>query len=139
MKCLSKSKRLNELHSRVSNYVRTNLKKISVQPKAGLFNYRCYYNAVEYARNNTDCAIAEVIYIDEGQPILHYINVDKDGNFLETSLGFLSEELEYYFVNTVDESEWLKIHNRFCRTLDVWLRMFSNSWDRIVLDIDRVL
>ena len=87
-----------------------------------MFNFRCFENAVQYAQDNPGLEVVEVIYIDNGDPILHYVNFNPDsGEYLETTLG------------------WKHIPSEFSRALDSWTEEWATWWERKVLGIERVL
>ena len=132
--------RLNKLWQRASDYVKSRHERIYVLPEQGLFNYKCFYNAVEFARKNPNHSVIEVVYVDGYEPVLHYINQNKEtGIYLETSVGFQATSLEYYFIRVVDESEYGRIGQVFRDSLNCWTYQFTNWFDRNILKIDRVV
>lgn len=133
-----KQKRKDKLWSKVCAYVRSRYTMIDVEPVQGMFNFRCHENSVQYAKSNEGYGIAEVIYIEDGSPILHYVNT-KDGKFYETTLGWRAEDLEYYKIRDIHPSDWNRIHSEFSRALDSWNEQFTNWMDRRILKIDRIL
>ena len=125
---------------RITSFVRSTHEQIHPEPTLGLFNFRCYENAVEYKRRYPEMEVVEVIYIDGVQPILHYINRNPvDGAYLETTLGWKSEYLEYYFIRKVIPTDHRYIANEFDRGLNVWLKRFTNWFERNILRVTRVL
>ena len=108
----------------------------------GLFNYKCFHNAVQYATDNEGHSVVECVYIDWKQdyndPILHYLN-EKDGVYYETTLGYRSEFMDYYIIKTVPKEDWGGISILFENSLQVWLRKRTNWFDRNILKIDRVV
>ena len=127
-----------KLQAKLIMYLRTRYTMINVVPVQGMFNCMCHDNAVQWAKSRARYGIAEVIYIDQGVPILHYINT-KDGEFYETTLGWRAEDLEYYKIRDIHPSDWNSIHSEFSRSLDSWLLQFTNWYHRNVLNIKRVL
>ena len=125
---------------RLVAYVRSMHEQIKVKPTLGLFNFRCYENSVEYVRRYPELEVVEVIYIDNGQPILHYLNYDpKEKEYLETTLGYRAEHLEYYRIRTIDKADYRYMATEFDRGLDVWLNRFTNWFERNILRITRIL
>lgn len=135
-----KQQRLDKIYSHIRNYITSRHERIEVQPKQGLFNYKCFYNAVEFAKNNEGYEVVEVMFIDGKYPILHYINRHTESReFFETTLGHQSEKLRYYYVKTIPHIEWLEIGTLFDESCASWLYQFTNWFDRNVLNIDRVV
>lgn len=128
-----------KIRERVCRFVRSRYEMIRVQPEQGVFNFRCFENAVEYQRKNPDTEVIEVIYIDEGHPILHYINRKPDGTYLETTLGFRAERLEYYHIRRIHPDDYHRIGAEFDRVLISWTEEFTTWFQRKVLGIERVL
>ena len=129
-----------KVQDRIRAYVRSMHEQIKPEPTLGLFNFRCYENAVEYNRRYPEMEVIEVIYIDNGQPILHYINRNPvDGAYLETTLGWRAECLEYYFIRKVHRDDHRWVSGEFERGLDVWLYRFTNWFERNILRVKRVL
>jgi len=64
--------------------------------------------------------------------------VDGD-RYLEVTLGWRAEQLEYYLVRVLDERDHARIHSEFDRSLTDWLHDFTSWFDRRVLGIERVL
>ena len=125
---------------RIRDYVRSTHEQIKPEPTLGLFNFRCYENAVEYRRRYPEMEVIEVIYIDNGEPILHYLNRDPvSGAYLETTLGWRAEYLEYYFIRKVHQGDHRWVSGEFERGLDVWLYRFTNWFERNILRVKRVL
>src|SRR5574337_1289015 len=120
----------SRLHREVCDYVRGRYPRIAVAPCQGLFNSRCFYNAVEYARRMPDTEVVEVIYFDEGWPILHYLNRDAAGVYHETSLGHLAARLEYYKIRTIYSGDWDRIHDVFVNSQRQWNKQFLNGFHR---------
>lgn len=135
---MSKAQRKADL--RVCEHIRSRYSLVDVKPEAGLFNLRCYCNAVEYARTHESMGVLEVIYIENNKAILHYINRQKDtGALLEITLGFMAEHLEYYIIRTIHPDDYKHIALEFERSLDSWLMQFTSWFDRKLFGVDRVV
>ncbi len=125
---------------RLVAYVRSMHEQIKVKPTLGLFNFRCYENSVEYVRRYPELEVVEVIYIENSQPILHYLNYDPEKKeYLETTLGYRAEYLEYYSIRTIDKADYRYMATEFDRGLDVWLKRFTNWFERNILRVTRIL
>jgi hypothetical protein len=128
------------IQTAVCNYVRTRYEMIKPEPTLGLFNFRCFENAVEYARRYPELEVIEVIYLDGGVPILHYINRDPaNGKYLETTLGWRAQYLEYYHIRKIHPDDHRYLPGEFDRSLGSWLHQFTTWFDRKVLRIGRIL
>lgn len=137
-----KQRTINKAHERICRRLRTTHEQVAVKPVQGMFNFRCHENCVEYVRRNPDLnlRIWETIYIDEGDPILHYILKDEAaGAFLEVTLGWRAEHLEYYLIRLINPDDYPRIHSEFRRSLDHWLEEYVGWFGRKVLGVDRVL
>lgn len=131
-------KRELKIDENVCRYVRSRYTMIDVEPVQGMFNFRCHENSVQWAKSRPGFGIAEVIYIENGKPVLHYINT-KDDKFYETTLGWRADNMEYYKIRDIHESDWMRIHSEFSRSLESWLMQFTTWFDRKVLRIDRIM
>lgn len=130
----------NKIHERLIRYVRSRYEMIQPEAVQGMFNCRCFENAVEYARTHPGLEVIEVIYVDGSEPILHYINRDPEsGKYLETTLGWMAPYLEYYHVRKIHPDDHPRIGREFERSLDSWAEQFTNWFHRNILGIRRVL
>lgn len=135
-----KARAVRKIHAELVAFVRSRFELILPEPEQGLFNFRCFENAVEYARRHPEMEVVDVIYIDNGDPILHYVNHDPaTGRYLETTLGWRAKHLEYYRVRRIHPEDWKHIHSEFSRALDSWTEEWATWWQRNVLGITRVL
>ncbi len=117
-------------HAKVNLRVRTTLDEVHPVAGPGMFNYRCYYNAAQYQSIHGGQVI-EVIYIEDDDPTLHYIN--KVGEeYRETSLGMFIAP-EYYQVRVVDPSEYPRIDSTFNRGLRYWTGYATNWFTRLII------
>ena len=119
-------------------FVKSRYDVIKPIPKQGLFNRQCHNNSVEYSQIH-DCGIVETIYIDNGEPILHYLNTDNNGIFLETTLGWKAGTLEYYKIREIHSDDYFNISHEFIQSLESWTVQFLGWFGRKVLMIDRIV
>lgn len=70
---------------------------------------------------------------------MRYINRSPDGTYLETSLGFRAERLEYYHLRRIHPDDYHRIGDEFDRVLTSWTEEFTTWFQRKVLGIERVL
>ncbi len=107
-------------------------KKIKVKPGKCRFNFRCSYNAVHEAAKKRDKKIAMCVYLDGGQPIIHFINYRK-GKFIDNTLGQWSTLNQYYFVKWIHEDDFWNVNGIFSsyrkeirKSLSWWVRLTSD-------------
>jgi hypothetical protein len=133
---------MNWLRKRIQTKIKTNVratcKNIDVLPLQGLFNRQCHNNCVEYSRLNPTYGIVEVIYIDNGAPILHYVNTKK-GKFYETTLGYKAKDLEYYKIRTINKVCYKYIISEFTNSYTYWDELYTNSLQRRLFNLDRLV
>lgn len=125
------------LYTNVNIEVRTKYPTIQVKPKKGLFNYKCYLNAIEFALNHKNYFVYEVIYIEDGKPILHYVN-EKKGIFYETTLGHLAKNNEYHLVKCINQSDYKYIEFEFENSKKYWDRTYL-KWYHKLFGINRAV
>lgn len=134
----------NRAWEKICRRLRTRHTRILPRPEQGLFNYNCHRNSLEYVRRHPcrNLDVVEVMYIDGGVPILHYIVRDNDRNeYLEVTLGHEAETLEYYFIRPVppDKATFAAIFGEFSRSQEDWEREFIGWLGRFVLRNEQVL
>ena len=131
-------KREYKLWLRVCRHVRSKYTMIDVEAGNGMFNFRCHDNAVQFAKTHEGYGIAEVLYIDHEQAYLHYVNT-KDGKFIDNTLGWRANHLEYYRIRDIHPSDYNQIGAEFNRGLDDWTEQFTRWFDRKLLRIKRIV
>ena len=95
----------------------------------GLFNHRCFYNACDYAvRNGGD--VVEVMLIQDQDPTLHYINRDADGQYVETTLGYLMGDYNYHLLRDVQPCDYNRIDVVFDDRLDHFNKLYIPWYSR---------
>jgi hypothetical protein len=119
-------------------YVRTRYDRIHPEPTQGLFNYQCHRNTINYVLQNAHLGlqVVECIYIDNGDPILHYLAFDPNHNlYLELTLGhFCNNYPEFYKIRTVDPSDYMIIEAEFDRAMRSWKNQFVHPLLRWAVD-----
>ncbi len=138
------SKRQDKVDKRVCDHVRAKYTQITVQPRAGLFNQKCFNNAVQYYQDfhhtKNEIKVFEVIFIGNNDPVLHFVNYDvKTKTYLETTLGYKAVEYEYFLIREVHKDEFSNIESVFSNSLDVWTREFTTWIDRAIFRITRAV
>lgn len=106
----------------------------------GVFNQKCFLNAVQYATKNNNVTVHECYVVDptDGEIFLHYIN-KRDGDYLETSMGFECGQLEYYVIREIKESCWQDISPIFTNALLIHQNIYTTWFDRYILRLTKVV
>jgi hypothetical protein len=89
----------DKLKKKASRHIQATKQRIEVRAEQGLFQHKCFDNAVQYCTEHGG-TVVEVIAIKDEWPVLHYIN-KVDGVYLETTLGYKAEYHEYYFLREI--------------------------------------
>ena len=137
-----KQRLLKRAQERICRRLRARFTMVKPEPIQGMFNFRCHENCVEYVRLHPEekLAVVEAIYIDGGEPVLHYLVHDQAADrYLEVTLGWRAEHLEYYVVRTIHPDDHRHILSEFQRALDDWTEEYVGWFGRKVLGIRRVL
>lgn len=122
----------NKAIKEIVNYTIATYKKIKVNPGKCRYNYMCHSNAVHEAKKKKHKKIAMVIYIDEGYPIIHFINF-KNKKFKDNTLGQWTKNNEYYFVRWIKNDEMWEVHTIF-RAFKKEIRKKLNWWTKLTSD-----
>jgi hypothetical protein len=117
----------------INNYIRANLSKISVTSGILRYNFMCHKNAVHDAVIDKQDNIAMVFYTsNNNKPILHFINIDKKGNYKDNTLGTWSEMYDYYLIRLIPSNQFKEVDNIFesyrkelRRLIPFYLRWYS--------------
>lgn len=73
-----------------------------------LFNRKCHLNAVQRVKEGK----AEEVYLcvciakENNDTIVHFINKDKDGKYVDNTLGWCYKAYTYYIVRKIEEYEY---------------------------------
>ena len=112
----------------ITNMITANLPKIQVKSGSCRYNFRCHNNAVHDALNAGNEKIAMAFYFDE-QPIIHFLNVENDGTFVDNTLGRWSEIHSYHLIRYIGKEDFFNVVKIFSayrkeirRMLPWWLR-----------------
>lgn len=101
------------------------------------YNRRCHLNAVQYIRENKAISVYLCVCIsDKNDVIVHFINKDKDGYFIDNTLGWCYEDLDYFLIREVDPSEYDNIDKILEYTKEELVFKHSNSIMRKLTRID---
>ena len=95
------------------NHLVSTKEKINVLSGECRYNFRCSYNVVNDAIVRKENRVAMCVYVDDGQPIIHFLNVDKNCVFTENTLGAWSKHLDYYLIKYIDVEDFWSINSIF--------------------------
>lgn len=93
---------------RIIEHIKANYQRIDKdEMKIGdsFYNYMCHMNAVQYIKNGKADEIYLCVYIENEWPIVHFINKQGD-KYIDNTLGWRYEQLEYYIIKKVSEDEY---------------------------------
>lgn len=117
--------------ARTADYFRARYTETTARGVQGLFNHKCFWNAVEYAlQSETTREVVEVIAIDDGWPCLHYV-VREGGELLEVTLGHRAQYSEYYVLRDIPRKDWPHIGHEFERARSNWNAQLLTWLDRL--------
>lgn len=115
------------------DHVLATYKTIKVKSGKCRYNFRCQMNAVHEASKHKHKKIAMCVYIDDGHPIIHFINYDGK-KFIDNTLGEWSSFNKYYFVKWIDENDFYNVNTIFTafrrelqKKLSWWIRVTSDE------------
>lgn len=127
------------IHKRVKTYCESTYEKIpkgDMRMGKGLFNHRCQLNATQRVQEGKATEVYAVIAIDGDRPIVHFINKDKDGLFVDNTLGFEYSKYDYYMVKKVVLSEYHKMDEVLMDLKRSLLDLHSNGLLNKLLRVD---
>lgn len=96
----------------ICNHIISKYNKIEVKPGKCRFNYQCHRNSVHTAKKHNHKKLAMVVYIEDGYPIVHFINYNKK-QFIDNTLGEWSSQVYFYFVKWIKSEDMWDIFTVF--------------------------
>lgn len=122
----------NKAQKEIYQHIISNFETIKVEPGKCRYNFRCQYNAVHEAVKNSHKKIAMCVYMDNGQPIIHFVNYRKR-KFVDNTLGEWSRCYNYYFIKFIDKEDFWDVDTIFTafrndlgRKLSWYVRVLSD-------------
>lgn len=117
----------------VKDHMLATMKRVPVKSGACRYNFRCQRNAVHEALEAGHDEIAMCMYLEGDNPIIHFLNVDKDGNYTDNTLGQWSQRYTYFLVRHIDKESFFSIESIFSSyrrdlklKMPLHVRLFSN-------------
>ena len=123
---------------RIIEHIKANYQRIDKdQMKIGdsFYNYMCHMNAVQYIKNGKADEIYLCVYIENNWPIVHFIN-KQDDKYIDNTLGWRYEQLEYYIIKKVSEDEYNSIEDLLSNTQKSLVESNSNVIARKIFRIN---
>ena len=97
----------------IKNMVIATMTKISVNSGVCRYNFRCQYNSVHDALNDNHERIVMCFYIDGNHPIIHFLNIDDNNNYIDNTLGRWSETYDYYLIRIIEKIDFFSVDEIF--------------------------
>lgn len=106
-----------------------------VKNAQGVFNQKCFHNAVQYAskRKEAKVVMGMTFYKNSSEPILHFWCKNSEGEHLEVSTGYQSEYTRYYELREIPEGDWHMICDVFQDAMDHFLDAHCHWHEKIWL------
>ena len=108
--------------------------KIKVKGGICRFNYRCHANAVNDAVVANQDRIAMCFYLIDNDPILHFVNINEEGEYIDNTIGVWAERYDYYLIRIIDKEQFFDILDIFVNyrkelrsRLPLYVRWFSDE------------
>lgn len=90
--------------------------KLHITPnnEMALYNRKCFMNAIEAVNLGKATGVVECVLIcGENEPVLHYINMDADGNYIDYTLGRQFLSYDYHYIRSIKETDYDNIWSIF--------------------------
>lgn len=89
----------------------SSLDEIKINPGKCRYNNRCHLNSVNDAYEMKVYRVALVLtMMDKGFPIVHMVNIDKEGRYVDNTLGIWSTyNRKYYFVKYIEKNDLFNV------------------------------
>ncbi len=121
----------------IINKIITSHNRIYPTPGVCRYNFQCHSNAVHDAYQDGDEHVAMVIYIDDAEPIIHFINVksiEGKTSYVDNTLGIWCTQYEFYLIKLIPKDDFFKVHSLFHiyrkelrKSLSFWTRLLSDQ------------
>lgn len=102
-----------------------------------VFNGRCHMNAVQKVKEGKADKVFLCMEIDEDDNFIciHFINGTADGKYVDNTLGWKYEQIDYYIIREVDESEYHNIWKLLINTRKFLFNLYATWIDKYILRI----
>lgn len=117
---------------RIKHHVISTGEKISVKSGRCRYNFRCQMNAVNDALSSNQPTVGMCVCINKDSCFIHFVNISKNGSFIDNTLGQWSIKYDYYLIKTIKKVDFLDINDIFMKyrkdlhqKLPIYLRMVN--------------
>lgn len=131
----------DKIKKRIIEYVKTNYQRIDKsEMELGnlVYNYMCHMNAVQYIKTGQADEIYLCVYVEDNWPTVHFIN-KKESKYIDNTLGWRYEQLDYYIIKKVSEDEYNNIWDLLKSTQRSILELNSNWLLRKIFGIKNLV
>lgn len=123
-----------KVNSRIGEFCYHELKKVTPKRAKGMFNFKCFDNAVDYAASHKDCEVIMGIYIQKinGEPSIHFW-IRQNGKDLEVSIGYKVDQWDYYEIRRIDKKDYGIIGVVFDDALKYYRHKLLTTFERLLI------
>jgi len=122
----------DKAENQIYNYTLSEFNTVKVKSGKVLYNFRCQYNAVHFAKKNKDKKIAMCMCERNGEVFIHFVNYHK-GRYTDNTLGEWSSIYNYYFIRWIKQEDMWDVDDIFTafryslrQKLSWWVRLTSD-------------
>lgn len=124
----------NKAERQIYNHIVSKYNSINVKSGKCLYNYRCSYNGVHFAKKYKHKKLAMCICIDNGSCFIHFVNYKKRV-YTDNTLGAWSSQYDYYFIKWIKDEDMWDINHIFTRFREE-LRNNLSWWVKLTSDFE---
>ena len=130
-----REKRINKIKENIVTFCKLTCDQIDkneMRMGNGLFNRRCHLNAIQQVKEGKMEEVYSCICLEkDADPIIHFINKDKDGFFVDNTLGWGYELCDYYIIKKVNEDQYNNTYKMLTELkkyyFDTFIRKFNQK------------
>lgn len=129
----------NRIINRIKLYCKSTYELIPTENMKlgdGIFNNRCQMNSVQKVKEGNAEEVYAVLALNTDDVIVHFINLDNEGHYIDNTLGFKFTEYEYYLIKKVDISDHHKMDTVLMDLKRNLLNLHSNNLINKVMFVD---
>lgn len=123
---------------RIKQYCSTHLELLDKKDfELGMYmgNYKCHFNAVQKATEDSKNSVILVMSIgDNEQPIVHFIN-KRGKKFIDNTWGYQYQWFDYYFIKKVSPKEFETIYEILANTKEEIIHQCFSPIERLMFFI----
>lgn len=102
-----------------------------------LYNSKCHLNSVQQIKRNQASEIYLCICTEKDNTylVVHFINKDNEGFYIDNTLGWRYEQLNYYIIRKVNKYEYDTIWDVLTKAKKMLVNLYTSSFTRFVFNI----